>query len=117
MEINRGGLGVHLVPPGLPGAVGGLAGDKTECLCHVQASLDFCRLLCNHRGARTSRGFRASSVSSDLAGAMLSFVCSLGQEAMGEGFDRRQKQTIALLQRYDEWDIIGFFREDIDLTL
>lgn len=97
------------MPAGLTGAAGGLAGDETECLCQVHASLDFCRLLCNHRGARTSQAFRASSVSSDLAGATLPFICSLGQEAMGKGFDRRQKQTIALLQRYDEWDIIGFF--------
>lgn len=117
MEINLGGLGVHPVPPGLSGAAGALAGDETERLCHVQAFLDFCHLLCNHRGARTSQDFRAGSVSSDLAGAMLPFVCSLGQEAMGKGFDRRQKQTIALLQIYDEWDVIGFFCEDIDLTL
>lgn len=36
---------------------------------------------------------------------------------MEKGFDRRQKQTIASLQRYDEWDVIEFFGEDIDLTL
>lgn len=117
MEINLGGLGIHPVPPGLTGAAGGLSGDETEPWCPVHTFLDFCHLLCNPRGARTSQGFRASSVSSDLAGAMLPFVCSLGQEAVGKGFDRRQKQTIALLQRYDEWDIIGFFCEDIDLTL
>lgn len=40
MEINLGGLGVLLVPPGLSGAAGGLGGDKTEHLCHVHVSLD-----------------------------------------------------------------------------
>lgn len=36
---------------------------------------------------------------------------------MEKGFDSRQKQTIASFQRYDEWDVIEFFGEDIDLTL
>lgn len=79
-----------------------LRGDSLVMRLSICVVCTLC-LLCSHTGARTS------PVLSDLAGAMLPFVCSLGQEAMGKRFDRRQKQTIALLQRYDEWDIIGFF--------
>lgn len=98
--VRGGGPAELPVPLLLTAAVGGLAGGDELGVRGTRPFISFAGFIIKQRRWGEGSGVsEPGSVSSDLAGATLPFVCHLGQEAAQKGFDRRQKQTIASLQR------------------